>query len=525
MDRESDFIYMVSLFRRLRTAGVSLILAVVAGTVFMFAGGAAQAAEMTGFRLGDDRAKTRIVVDLDEIPRYSAVVSDDGKTIRFLMVDTDFSEDLDWPDLKGNLLKDVFIDKEGKNTVVTVVLREVMPHKTFSLANPPRIVLDIDKYYEDSKVIRQQEGLELTEYLRYDERGHLVGYFLDVDPAVYDIRQAIAGGYVSYGCRTVRNIAAENGAVAAVNGGYFNTDGQLIGCSRIDGQTAGTIYYERTSMGFMPDGSMKIDTVGYGAEVTLGDITLPVSGVNCERGVDNLTLYNPLYGNTTDTNEYGTEYIVRNGRVTAIGHGNSRIPRDGVVVSVHGSSEEAFKSVQVGQRAIIEENYYGELSEAQNILGAGPELLRNGRINVTSRAESFPSDISVGKAPRTAIGVKANGHVLMAVIDGRQSHSGGTTLTETAELMKMFGAVNAMNLDGGGSSEMVFKGQVINSPSDGVERRVGSGIVVCRKSDSRDNRNKRDIQIERAEKDLVEEDDSSFKDMIKQKMESKSKEQ
>lgn len=491
----------------------SLAVAVMTFLVVSSLSYVAEAAEMTGFRLGDDKAKTRIVVDLDEIPKYSSTVSKDGKTIRFLMLDTDFSEDMDWPSLKGNLLQEVSIDKEGDNTVVTVVLREAMRHRAFSLQNPPRVVLDINKFYEETNVINKLEGLELTEYSRYDDRGYLTGYFMDVDPAVYDVRQALAGGYVSYGCRTVRTIAADNNAVAAINGGYFNTNGELIGCSRIDGQTAGTIYYDRTSLGFMPDGTMKIATVGYESEVTLGDVKLPVSGVNCERGENNLTLYNPLFGNTTDTNEYGTEYIIRNGRVVSIGKGNSNIPRDGVVVSVHGTSEEAFKDVRVGYRAIINETYYGELSEAQNILGAGPELLRNGKVRVTAQAEQFPSDIAVGKAPRTAIGVKADGHVLLAVIDGRQSHSAGTTLTETAELMKKFGAVNAMNLDGGGSSEMVLNGKVINSPSDGRERSVGSGVVVCRKDGKSSKK-----------KEVPQDDGPSLKEMMKKKMGEKLKE-
>lgn len=510
---------MTKFFHKYISAAVVLPFTIFALAVsFVVSCSEAEAAEMVGFRLGDDRAKTRLVMELDEIPRYSSAVSDDGKVIRLVMTGTDFSEDLDWPTLKGNLLQDVSIDKEGDDTVVTIFLREAMPHRAFSLQNPFRIVLDINKYYEDSKLIKKLDGLELTEYLRYDERGHLTGYFMDIDPAIYDVRQAIAGGYISYGCRTVSTIAADNGAVAAVNGGYFNTDGQLIGCSRIDGQTAGTIYYARTSLGFMPDGTMKIGTVSYDAEVTLGDVTLPVSGVNCPRGEDNLTLYNPLYGNTTDTNEFGTEYVIRDGRVVAIGNGNGRIPRDGMIVSVHGSSEEAFKDVKVGYRATIKENYYGELADAQNILGAGPELLRNGKINVTSRGEYFPSDIAVGKAPRTAVGIKGNGHVLLAVIDGRQSHSTGTTLAETAELMKMFGAVNAMNLDGGGSSEMVLNGEIINSPSDGRERRVGNGIVVCRKFAGNDN------HVKKSEKEL-EEEDIPFRDMIKQKMKRGSKEQ
>lgn len=69
----------------------------------------------------------------------------------------------------------------------------------------------------------------------------------------------------------------------------------------------------------------------------------------------------------------------------------------------------------------------------------------------------------------------------MAVVDGRQSHSVGLTLTDWAKLLVKFGAQDALNLDGGGSSDLVINGEVQNSPSDGQERLVGDGLVLVKK--------------------------------------------
>ncbi len=86
--------------------------------------------------------------------------------------------------------------------------------------------------------------------------------------------------------------------------------------------------------------------------------------------------------------------------------------------------------------------------------------------------------------PRTAIGIDADtGHVLILVIDGRQSFSRGYTMVELANMMTALGAENALNLDGGGSSTMAghtVDGQlaVLNSPSDGRERLVPNGIGI-----------------------------------------------
>ena len=86
----------------------------------------------------------------------------------------------------------------------------------------------------------------------------------------------------------------------------------------------------------------------------------------------------------------------------------------------------------------------------------------------------------VGRNGRTDIGVAADGTVLLVQIDGRQPGlSLGTTIPETAAVMRWLGAVSALNLDGGGSSNMVVRGRSVGHPSDGGgERGVGDTIVV-----------------------------------------------
>ncbi len=71
----------------------------------------------------------------------------------------------------------------------------------------------------------------------------------------------------------------------------------------------------------------------------------------------------------------------------------------------------------------------------------------------------------------------------MASVDGRQAASVGVTIVELAELMKEFGAWDALNFDGGGSTTMVVQGRIVNAPSDPLgEREIASGLLLVRRT-------------------------------------------
>ena len=70
-----------------------------------------------------------------------------------------------------------------------------------------------------------------------------------------------------------------------------------------------------------------------------------------------------------------------------------------------------------------------------------------------------------GRNPRTAIGYTKDNNLILLTADGREGSSIGLTLVELAQLMKEYGCVNAMNLDGGGSTVMYIKGNVVNKPA------------------------------------------------------------
>lgn len=326
-------------------------------------------------------------------------------------------------------------------------------------------------------VIEVAPGLTEKIYRNWFEDGELTAYFLEADKNYYSLLPALDKDIIA-GRDIVSNIAKEHGAVAGVNASYFATNGEILGVTRIDGKTVGTTYFQRTALGIRPDGSAHMGRIDYEGYVTINGVTLPVSGVNTECGENGTIVYNSFYGDTTKTNEYGMDYVIVDNKVVDIQLQNSEIPFDGVVVHVHGTSKEAFKDIMIGDRAEFFEYFKEPWNEDIHILGAGPRLVEDGQVNVTAAAEEFPRDIRVGRAPRTGFAITREGNYLFAVVDGRQKTSRGVTLTEFAELFRDFGAMDAMNFDGGGSSAMFINGEIVNSPSDGAERKVGDALLL-----------------------------------------------
>lgn len=120
--------------------------------------------------------------------------------------------------------------------------------------------------------------------------------------------------------------------------------------------------------------------------------------------------------------------------------------------------------------------------DVQEAIGGGPALVIDGKINLTDKAEGFGQSHVNSRHPRTAIGsyVRDNRpHLILMVVDGRQkTHSMGMSLPELAVAMRDLGCSEALNLDGGGSSTLVVKNQVVNKPSGGVQRAVTSVFAI-----------------------------------------------
>lgn len=299
------------------------------------------------------------------------------------------------------------------------------------------------------------------------------------------------------GLETTTSMATRYGALAAVNSGFFRTTGTYrgdsVGVGVLDGKILSESNNSSAAMGLMESNGAQQIVLGHlnfaGELIASGRATHSVSGLNRPRADNELIIFTPEFHRTTLTDQTGLEVIVRRGRVTEIRDqkGSSMIPADGFVISATGTAREwARRNLQLKQPARlimklvpVETDQHDQWKRVTSIVGGRPQLIRNGRVEITNEAEkilpAFVSDLH----PRTAVAKLKSGEILFVTVDGRQPASIGMSLTMLADLLMEFGAVEAINLDGGGSTTMVIRNKVVNKPSDPTgERAVSDAILI-----------------------------------------------
>lgn len=242
-----------------------------------------------------------------------------------------------------------------------------------------------------------------------------------------------------------------------------------------------------TVIGTYSDSKSKITVTQYRAY----DSNIYVADVEVTDGTSILSAFaNNTYGrNITDTT---SDMAEENNAVLAINgdyygaRQSGYVIRNGVVYRNQGSNGEDMVISKDGTLSFISESDTTTDSliqkQAWQVLSFGPVLVENGEVAVTENDEV---GMAMASNPRTAIGTVAKNHYLFVVSDGRTSESAGLSLYELANFMKSLGATNVYNLDGGGSSTMVFQGEVVNNPTTNgnkISERAVSDILYIGKN-------------------------------------------
>ncbi len=325
----------------------------------------------------------------------------------------------------------------------------------------------------------------------------------------------------------VSTMAANTGALVAVNGGFFVTsdaDGyqgapSALGVydQRLESQSVDA----RAALVLGRHGDARIENLTSTVTLRAAGAAHPVEGINRKPGLlrdcgrpgvspterprqdftctstDELVLFTAAFGADLPTGGGAQAVLDASGTVLSIGaRDGGAVPDGGSVVQGIGASADWLTAhVHPGARLLLDDQVRDTASGARvdvhagdGIVSAAPVLLRGGRLAIDADTEGVIDvhDLSFGYAwaeqrqPRTMAGIDGLGRLLLVTVDGRQPGvSEGVTLQEGARLMQSLGAVDAMNLDGGGSTAMVVDGLLVNHPSDSTgERADGDAVVV-----------------------------------------------
>jgi hypothetical protein len=288
-----------------------------------------------------------------------------------------------------------------------------------------------------------------------------------------------------------RVIAAINGDVwagfsndmeSAPNGIHVEA-GELV--------TAGTA--GRPTFGVGPDGLPFLGAPR--VDITLATTTagqFVINRVNQLRRVGEVVLYTPHFNSKTSTVASGVDVVISGlalplrpsgtwtGFVSAVRQADGGWPIDPGTVVLTAAASSALGRLQPGEPVTLSTTVTPGWESVQQAVGGREWIVRDGVVSISPRPASA-DEIH----PRSAIGLTADGRLILATVDGREvGGSAGVRLGELAELMLERGAVSAINLDGGGSSSLAIRRAgtggpvIVNRPSDGFERPVTNSIQV-----------------------------------------------
>ena len=218
-------------------------------------------------------------------------------------------------------------------------------------------------------------------------------------------------------------------------------------------------------------------------------------GFNRVRNANELIFYNHYFGANTNTNNFGSEIRLKplekfsiNDTIRAVvgefhRHiGSAPLDASTYVISAHGAGESwLHRNISAGDTIKFVWRIPETRWQLVEAIGGLPRLVRDGRISIETHTEGGGESFTHNRHPRTAIGFNADtSRFFFVTVDGRQpGYSEGMTLPELASFMRELSCVQALNLDGGGSTTMVVRGNVANRPSDPTgERAVANALLL-----------------------------------------------
>ncbi|MBQ8168282.1 phosphodiester glycosidase family protein [bacterium] len=398
-----------------------------------------------------------------------------GVALNFFIIGA-FTHSIFVPIMANDLIAKISNPILDTNQVSIQIINEVS-----SESRSKKFEENIKRKYPNAIIIDVDRGIKHIQLTKYYDKKPVKINVVEVDAKLakeYEIAPALAAETL-HNKEDISNIAEKTNSIIALNGTFFKPQtGVPLGTLMIDRKLYTGPIYDRVALGIFDNG-YDIARVKLNASLKSGKKTVKIDNINQPRMLATYTLaYTTDWGKVApSTPKYGLQLSVEEDRITNISTAPLEIPTDGYVIAGPASF---LSDLKIGDKVSFEFNTNPEWKNVKHIISGGPYLVKNGEVFVDMTAEKLGA--IGGKNPRSAVGYTQDGTLILVAVDGREGSSVGMTLMQLANFMKSIDCVQAINLDGGGSTVMYVDGKVVNNPQHQGGIPISNAIVLSRKS-------------------------------------------
>jgi len=373
----------------------------------------------------------------------------------------------------------------GGKAQLTIQLAKARKYNVFTLPaqgdRPDRLVVDIFKRFRKEEARALSPAIAYTRVEQQTDDYYRVVHFVEIDTRDPNVHLDVAAAQGER--ERVSAMVARTGAVCGINGGYFMQGTRPVGLLKATGAILSLPIWGRTAVAFPRAGAPVLGNPRGVWRVTLADGTVrdvpDGLDVSAQSATPDVVAYHGNQFTQAPANPQGLTSLVRNGQVlrctfdpVPLSPGDFAFRlADNVVMTL---DPLLAKGAPVTIMPILDPVW----DDFPCAVGAGPRLLRDGKLALSGAAERFKPDILQGHAARSGLGVTAQGTVVLVAVEAPGPYGGGATLEELAGLLKSRGVTDAMNLDGGGSCTLAIGAVTVSYPPGAWVRPVASGILV-----------------------------------------------
>lgn len=335
--------------------------------------------------------------------------------------------------------------------------------------------------YSGYKVNNVSDGIKHIRMVKYYAGRPVKINIVEMSPKIasdYELIPVKASDYTLHSKTTLRTMAGRTNSVVALNGGFFKPQSGLpLGTLVINGKLYTGPVYNRVALGVFDDG-YDVSRVEFNGFIKGNDKEVKIDNLNQPRMLSSYVIaYTREWGAYAPASpKNGVQLKIVGNKILSASANPLAIPNDGyVLVGPKDKLSALFGAEYVEMELGLNPKWYN----VKHVISGGPYLVKNGNVYVDVSEEKL--NAIGGRNPRSAIGYTADNNLIMVAVDGREGSSIGLTLYELANLMYSLGCVNAINLDGGGSTVMYVNGAIVNKPPQPGGIAISNAVVIAKK--------------------------------------------